>query len=50
MSRFADWDGSILPPSRFSSPPYRGSFLPTATKITPLEEGDSRDSVERNFL
>lgn len=39
--------GSSVPTlPRCSSPPYRGSSSPTAAVIAPIEEGDSRDSVD----
>ena len=50
--------GSSVPTlPRYPSPPYRGSSSPTdfgvsaqsnAAEIAPIEEGDSRDSVERS--
>ncbi len=42
-------DDSVPPSSRCPSPPYRGSSLPTAAEIAPIEGGDSRDSVEKGL-
>lgn len=40
--------GDYVPPSpRSPSPPYFRSLLPSATRIAEIEEGDSRESVDR---
>jgi len=55
MSRFVDLDGSVPTPPRCPSPPYRRSFSPNGLRRErsveryenpPVEDGDSRDSVE----
>jgi hypothetical protein len=43
--------GDYVPSSpRYPSPPYRGSSSAAPTEIAPIEEGDSRGSVEEVLI
>ena len=42
--------GDYVPPSpRYPSPPYRGSSSAAPAEIATIEEGDSRESVEKDI-